>query len=358
MDLVAVGRGPAAREAARDRVQIQARRNADRGRGKPVVDAVPAEGRDAATVEATSVGPKSEHACPSDPREITSSARDVGIAVEAVGERSRRRVRDSHPATRWSSAFSIACRRRQCLDELALGTLDRVDRADPRQVRGADGGHDADRGPRRSRPGREISPPRTCPSRGPPPRAPARCGGPSGAGRSRCSRCPRLERPEAGGEDGRDRLLGGGLGDAARHADDERIEPGPPVGGDRLERRRSRRRRGRPSRRRGSVVGGRRGRGARQRPRSRPPPGTAWPSVRSPGSATNSCPGSTRRESTAAPRIGRADRVISRPPVERAARRPRRRSAPRPPSRGDGDWSSVSRPRVCHADRGLATGRR
>ena len=45
-----------------------------------------------------------------------------------------------------------------------------------------------------------------------------------------------------------------------------------------------------------------------------------WPSVRSPGRATNRLPGATRRESTAAPRIRRSLRRSSRPAV--AASRP------------------------------------
>ena len=44
----------------------------------------------------------------------------------------------------------------------------------------------------------------------------------------------------------------------------------------------------------------------------------ACPSTFSPGRATNSSPGSTRRESTAAPRIGWSERARSRPPVRRA----------------------------------------
>ncbi len=43
----------------------------------------------------------------------------------------------------------------------------------------------------------------------------------------------------------------------------------------------------------------------------------SWPSVRSPGRATNRLPGATRRESTAPPRIGREERASSRPPVWR-----------------------------------------
>ena len=45
-----------------------------------------------------------------------------------------------------------------------------------------------------------------------------------------------------------------------------------------------------------------------------------WPSVRAPGRATKRLPGSTRRESTAAPRIGRPPERSSRPPL--AAARP------------------------------------
>ena len=84
------------------------------------------------------------------------------------------------------------------------------------------------------------------------------------------------------------------------------------------------------TRRPAASRAGRRRRGATASSRWR------WPSVRSPGSATNSCPGSTRRESTAAPRIGRSDRASSRPPRQadeiigdergrRVGRRPPRR---------------------------------
>ena len=44
------------------------------------------------------------------------------------------------------------------------------------------------------------------------------------------------QRPEAAAEDGSDGLLGRGLGDAPGHADDQRIEPAAPAGGDRPER--------------------------------------------------------------------------------------------------------------------------
>ena len=75
-------------------------------------------------------------------------------------------------------------------------------------------------------------------------------------------------------------------------------------------------------------------------PRRTASPRWAWPSVRSPGRATKSWPGDTRRESTAAPWMGRSDRVRSRPPVH-----PTRSSAVRvgcPPVSGGGVDGSTS----------------
>ena len=129
-------------------------------------------------------------------------------------------------------------------------------------------------------------------------RARGRAAAASAAARSRCSGCPRCgasrsARPSTVG----DRLLGRGLGDAARDSDDERVEPGPPAGRDRAERHEPvghRRTVTSPSasssvRRNGPRDHQRGGAGTAASARKR------WPSVRSPGSATKSWPGPTRR---------------------------------------------------------------
>ena len=119
-------------------------------------------------------------------------------------------------------------------------------------------------------------------------------------------------------EDRGDRLLGGGLGDAAGDPDHERGEAGPPAGRHGAERDEPV---GDPDD--GHVAecaGIGRMAGSRAGPRPRDARASArwsWPSVRSPGRATKTLPGSTRRESTAAPRIGRSDRARRRPPVRR-----------------------------------------
>ena len=65
-----------------------------------------------------------------------------------------------------------------------------------------------------------------------------------------------------------------------------------------------------------------------------------WPSVRSPGSATKSCPGWTARESTAPPRIGRSDRATNRPPASRTRSSALRAGSWRTP--GCDGWASVT----------------
>ena len=69
-----------------------------------------------------------------------------------------------------------------------------------------------------------------------------------------------------------------------------------------------------------------------------------WPSVRSPGRATNRLPGATRRESTAAPRIRRSLRRRSRPPVAAS-----RSSAVRAGSGAGGRPGSVTASSVAQA---------
>ena len=121
------------------------------------------------------------------------------------------------------------------LEQLALRPLDRLERADPRQVHGwtavttpIDGGAIAARS--------AISPETYMPISS----TAASSSGPSRSQRQRQADLVvlvalRLERPQRAAQDGRDRFLRRGLGDAARDPDDERVEPPPPAGGDRTE---------------------------------------------------------------------------------------------------------------------------
>ena len=139
-------RRPAGRDALDDRVERHAGRQPDGGGGEPVVDREPAERRVAA-------GRRSPAGTQREPHPVGACGRhglraDVRIVGEAVGHGPRRGPR-RHPADdRVVGVEDGRAGSRQRLEELALGRLDGLDAADPRQVDRLDGGHDPDGRPR------------------------------------------------------------------------------------------------------------------------------------------------------------------------------------------------------------------
>ena len=262
------------------------------------------------------------------PERLDVSARTSASRREAVGQATRARVRDPMRRTRGSSAFRTAVPSAgQRLDQLALGMLDRVERADPRRGGPPHRGDDPDRRPADRRQ-LAISPAVYMPIS----RTAASCSGPrprtvSGRPISLFWLPSFLQGRERAAEDTSDGLLRRRLGDApvtpttsgskrSRHAaaiacsaaqrvrrpDDghvaEGVELRPSAGGSRHERARPRRR---PTA------------AARNR----------WPSVRSPGRATNSWPGS--RAGSRPRRRGSGRRAAGQEaPAGRAGRGPRR----------------------------------
>ena len=232
-------------------VQRQPGGEADRRAGEGVVDRQPAERRDRTSALAGRC-PQSGSASRRARATSTTTARDVGV---------RRRSRSAGPGGRPAAHPA---------DDRVIGIEDRrpvrrqrLERARPSPARSPRACRSATRWtawtavttPIDGRPmaaRSAISPPTYMPIS----RTAASCSGPRRRSGQRQADLVVLvalaaQRPERGAEDGRDRLLGRGLGDAPGHADDERVEPAPPAGGHRTERRAARRRPGRPSRRRG-----------------------------------------------------------------------------------------------------------
>ena len=178
-----------------------------------------------------------DEAHPVEPERLDRLGADVGVGGEPVADRPRRRP-GAHPSddriVRVQDGHAVG---RERLEQLALGLLDRLERADARQVDGLDRGHHAD----------------------PRPRDPGEVGDlaadvhphledgrlvlrPQAQDRQRQPDLVVLvalvaQRPEAPAEDGRDGLLGRGLGDAPGDADHERVEPAAPAGREGAQRR-------------------------------------------------------------------------------------------------------------------------
>ena len=216
-----------------------------------------------------------------------------------------------------SSAFSTAvppCR--QGLDQLALASFDLVDRAGAREVR-----RRAQRSRRRStvgqaRPARRCRPACTCPSPARRPRAPAQAAAGSAAGRSRCSRWPRCAARSSA------RTSTSAICSLVDVLASEPVTPTTSWS----------------KRLRHSAAACWSATSASPTltietssetvrlstscvttsaaaPRCAASTRNRWPSVRSPGSAKKALPGSTRRESTAPPRIGSLPRRATVPPT-------------------------------------------
>ena len=87
---------------------------------------------------------------PSKPADSTAVARTSAPGVEPVGGHARARARGHAGDPRVvgvEDRDAAVGGRRQRLDELRLGVLDRLDGPDPRQVHRLDRGHDPDRRP-------------------------------------------------------------------------------------------------------------------------------------------------------------------------------------------------------------------
>ena len=131
------------REAGGDRLGVETQREPDRGRGEGVVDAVPAERRNARIGGAARQA--SEKRIPASPSDSTSAAvtsrrarsrsADAQLRAAAVGH-----ARD--PLIIGVEHGGAADGQR--LDQLALAALDGLDRSGAREVRRPHRGHDAD----------------------------------------------------------------------------------------------------------------------------------------------------------------------------------------------------------------------
>ena len=349
-----VGGRPAGRECLGDPLRGNAGCDPDRGSRKGVVDGKPPKGGDR-HLPARSVGHQAEaHTVGARGLDVIRS--HGCVRREAVGDDASR-----CPVGHAADALVVGVEDRdpvgrERLDQLAFRLLDRLDRPDPRQVDRLDGRDHADlrscdpgqlgdlaadvhahledgglmvgaQAHDRQRQsdlvvlvalvleGHELG------SRGPSPSLPSPTS-------SRCSR----SRRRRGGRTGPARLRRSRGSRAAR--------PGP--------------RRPSPRPRRGRSPSGDRETRIAVAPRAIASPAKAWPSVRSPGRATKRLPDTTSRESTAAPRTGRADRARSRPPVA-----PARSSAVSPRSAaslpGGCDAGSVTNSSVAYE---VVTGRR
>ena len=300
-------RGPAAREARRDLVERQPGGAADGRRRRARCGPTAGRASGSSTRPARAVRARGVKRIPSSAGRVDALGADVGVVGEPVASRCARPTARPIRRTIGSSALRIAVPSggsASSSSPLAASIAssepirDEVDRLDR--------GDDPDPRPGDPRPARRSRRRRTCPSRGRPPRAPARAAGAVSGRPTSLFWLPSLRSVRKRlAEDRRDRLLGRGLGDAPGHPDDERVEPAPPAGRDGAERRErigdpddrdvaerstDRRRagsRGAPPRRARPRRPGRRGRRCARRAGRR-----------------TARPGSTRRESTAAPRIG------------------------------------------------------
>ena len=173
-------------------VEAEARGEPGGGAGQRVVHGESPEGRD---LDGPVAGRRAEaERHPVEPARLDLVRAHVGVVGEAVGHRpgARPRGHPAHPLVVGVEDREAAVGGRgQRLDQLGLGVLDRVERADPRQVDRLDRGHDPDLGQADAPRARGSRRRRTCPSRGPPRRARARAAARSAAARPRCSGCPR-----------------------------------------------------------------------------------------------------------------------------------------------------------------------
>ena len=315
------GRAPRRGEARRDVARGEAGGQADGRGGEGVVDVVAPQRRHLdRLVHARGDEPEGH---PGDAARDDVTGGHVGPRREAVGHHGRRRPRPHGGHERVVGVEDGRAAGRQGLHQPPLLAFDGGQRAGPHQVHAPHGRDDPDGRPRRGRPGGRCRPPRTCPSRGPPPgsRGPGAAG--SAAGRPRCSGCPRWPAPRAScAARRRSASLVEVLATEpvtpttsgwkrARHAAATRPSAATPSSTSTTV--------VSPSRSSGEASG------ASLTSRAVAPAATAasrnrWPSVRAPGRATKRLPGSTRRESTAAPRIGRPPERSRRPPL--AAARP------------------------------------
>ena len=329
---------------------------------------------------------------PSNPAETTSVARTSASGGEPVGDDAGARAWPPSPRTRGSSALRIATPPSAAAGRASSSSALASTIASTEPIRDRWTGWIAVTIPIDGRPiaaRSRISPPVYMPIS----RTAAPCSGPR---RSTVSGMPTSlfwlpsvrSVAVAAGQDARDRLLGGGLRDAPGDAHDERVEaaaPGRRHGVERTERVRDQHH-GDVAQR---VQGGSPAAGSGTRPTRNagaPAPAAAarkrWPSVRSPGSATNSDPGATSRESTAPPSTARSLRRRRVPPVAatrssavRKAARGVGRAGGREGRRGASPWwrsgesgtvdrpGSVTSPSVAQAERhgaavaaGAATG--
>ena len=225
-------------------VQVHARGQPDRGRGQRVVDRQATERGDRDVGRPPGVR-ASWKRIPAVPADVDVDRPNVGVVGEAVadGPRDGSRV---HPGDdRVVGVEDRPAARRQRLEQLALGLLDRVERADPREVDRLHRGDDADRRPGHRREVGDLAADVHA-------HLEDRCLVLRAEAQER-QRQPDLvvlvalvlERPARRAEDRRDRLLGRGLGDAAGDPDDQRIEAPAPAGAPRRRARPARPRRGR-----------------------------------------------------------------------------------------------------------------
>ena len=225
--------GPATGQRRDDRVEPHARRVADGRPGQGVVHGQAPWHRDG---DGSFPGRRPE----AEPHPVDSGAGDlVGAHVGAVGESVAQGAGGRpvvHP--RDDRVVLVEDRRavrRQRLEQLALGLLDRLERPDPRQVDRLHGGDDPDRRPGHRRQLGDLA-------------TDVHAHLEDGrlvlrAEPEQRQRQPDLvvhvalgpQRPARRPEDRRGRLLRRGLGDAPRDADHERVEPPAPTGGHRPE---------------------------------------------------------------------------------------------------------------------------
>ena len=241
--------GPAQRPrqaGARSSLAVQARRPGRRRRRPARCGRCAARARGCAT--STALGGQAQreaHARPAQrrrrPRRATSARVVEAVADDATPAACDRPCASTRGRRALSTAVPPAGQR---LDQLALAALDGVDRAGPRQVRAAHGGHDADAGPGELRPATRMSPGTYMPIS-------STATWSSGARRSSVSGSPTSlfslpllrSTVQRVGQHLGDLLLGRRLGERAGDADDERIEAVAPRRGARRSASDGRRRR-------------------------------------------------------------------------------------------------------------------
>ena len=133
---------PARGQALGDLVDAEPGGPTDCGPGQRVMDRQPAEGRDRDR-SAARIGAQGE-AHPGGPGRLDGLGTDVGVGREPVADAPGRRAGAHAPDDLIVGIEDRGAVGGECLEQLALGRLDRLDRPDPRQVDRLDGRHHAD----------------------------------------------------------------------------------------------------------------------------------------------------------------------------------------------------------------------